>query len=174
MNTLITVLLFVLGLFLAIMIPPAIGYLLIRWIRWAKWLILLGVLIFIYFVFRAFYPEDGFYTELWEQQTHLALPSNTQVLEKDASFPDLHGDFRANSLFIIPAEIRSQFIESLKSVKYTRNCSTSEVSAYTKNIGTIQFKPTICGGLTEEGKYENSFWQMDEHNGLIKFTYWSW
>ncbi len=43
--------------------------------------------------YTAIYPLDSFYKEEFEFYTEVKLPSKTKILKKDASYPDIHGDY---------------------------------------------------------------------------------
>ena len=55
----------------------------------------------IYFSYTAFYPTNSFYEDEFEDNTGLDFPNSGDILTKDASYPDLHGDYSATALFKI-------------------------------------------------------------------------
>ena len=65
---------------------------------------------FTYTVFRAVYPDEDFYRDLFAQETGLAVPPSARFFYSDATFPDTHGDFTAAMLF----EVSPQDFDWLK------------------------------------------------------------
>jgi hypothetical protein len=65
---------------------------------------------FAYTLFRAVYPDEDFYRDLFAQETGLAVPPSARFLYSDATFPDTHGDFTAAMLF----EVSPQAFDWLK------------------------------------------------------------
>jgi len=58
--------------------------------------------IFGYKVYRAFYPNDDFYVQEFNENTGLELPSSVSIKAKSATFPDAHGSFTACAVLMLP------------------------------------------------------------------------
>jgi hypothetical protein len=95
------------GLFFLIisLIPIGLAYLVFRWLTKIGYKII-GLTILatvtiwtIYSTYTAFYPTDDFYEEEFEYNTGLDFPTSGDILTKNASYPDLHGDYSATALF---------------------------------------------------------------------------
>ncbi|MET4107214.1 hypothetical protein [Hymenobacter sp. UYP22] len=57
-----------------------------------------GLLVVSYFVYTAFYPTDEFYEKEFQHIAGLPFPKSGEILTKDASYPDQHGDYSACAL----------------------------------------------------------------------------
>ncbi len=84
---------------LVVVAPIAISYFLYRWLtksRFKKYALIFPVVIvgsLIFFIYTAFYPTDSFYEDEFEYNTGIKLPPSADILDKDASYPDQHGDY---------------------------------------------------------------------------------
>ena len=56
-------------------------------------LIALTVLIATYHTYTAFYPTDSFYYDEFKRVTLREIPKSARIIEKEASYPDFHGDY---------------------------------------------------------------------------------
>jgi len=93
------VLLFLICFLLVITIPILIFYFLYKWLykkgyTTLAWLApALIVCILLYPIYTAFYPRDEFYIEEYETNTALSFPASGEILAKEATYPDIHGDY---------------------------------------------------------------------------------
>ena len=95
------------GLFFLIisLIPVGLAYLVFLWLTKKGYkkiglAILATVTIWtVYSSYTAFYPTDSFYEDEFEYNIGLDFPTSGDILTKDASYPDLHGDYSATVLF---------------------------------------------------------------------------
>lgn len=95
------------GLFfiLIILIPVGLAYLVFRWLTKKGYkkiglVILTTVTIWtVYSSYTAFFPTESFYEDEFEYNTGLDFPISGDILTKDASFPDLQGNYSATALF---------------------------------------------------------------------------
>ena len=95
------------GLFFLIitLIPVGLAYLVFSWLTKKGYkkigIIILGTVTIwtVYSSYTAFYPTDSFYEDEFEYNTGLDFPTSGDILTKDASYPDLHGDYSATALF---------------------------------------------------------------------------
>lgn len=95
------------GLFfiLITLIPIGLAYLVFRWLTKKGYnkigfVILATVTIWtVYSAYTAFYPTDSFYKDEFKYNTGLDFPTSGDILAKDASYPDHHGDYSATALF---------------------------------------------------------------------------
>lgn len=62
-----------------------------------------------YFVFDAIYPSEGFYRVDFKEVTGIELISTAYFHHKDASYPDMHGDYTSVAI----VEVGSFFYEKL-------------------------------------------------------------
>jgi len=92
-------------IFLIIIIPVGLTYLVYRWLT-KKGYKIIGLTILatisiwsIYSFYTAFYPTDSFYEDEFKNNTGLDFPKSGDFLTKDASYPDIHGDYSATALF---------------------------------------------------------------------------
>jgi len=89
------------------LIPIGLAYLAYRWLTKKGYkrvgLAILATITIgtIYFSYTAFYPTGSFYEDEFEDNTGLDFPNSGDILTKDASYPDQHGDYSATALFKI-------------------------------------------------------------------------
>ena len=60
--------------------------------------ILLPVLVIFavgYFIYVAVFPSDDFYRDEFKTELNIPFPKSGHILNKDADFPDTHGDYQA-------------------------------------------------------------------------------
>jgi len=65
---------------------------------WVRLLSLLPASIFVfmaYQIYTAFYPREEFYREQWMRNVGAPLPASIVFDGKDATYPDIHGDYSA-------------------------------------------------------------------------------
>ncbi len=88
-----------------IALPTVIAFFINRWltkkgIKYAGlFLLVIAPVWTAYEVYTAIYPTDSFYKDEFEYNTGLNFPNSGEILTKDASYPDLHGDYSATALF---------------------------------------------------------------------------
>jgi hypothetical protein len=87
------------------LIPVGLSFLIFRYLRkkgyrLAGLVLIAAVTIWtVYSSYTAFYPTNGFYEAEFERNTNLDFPKSGYIVAKDASYPDLHGDYSAAALF---------------------------------------------------------------------------
>jgi hypothetical protein len=54
--------------------------------------------------YLAFYPSDSFYKSEFERVTDIKFPSSGVFIEKQSSYPDIHGDYSSCALFTVSPE----------------------------------------------------------------------
>lgn len=114
-----------LGLLLILLIP--ILLILIAWKllkakkKSLRYFSLIPISIFLYLavsVYFAIYPKDEFYKREWTRNTKMELPSSARVIQKNASYPDFHGDYCAVALIdLSPADFQNLKKEVMNSEK---------------------------------------------------------
>ncbi|MFY0608621.1 MAG: hypothetical protein JXR10_18025 [Cyclobacteriaceae bacterium] len=72
----------------------------------------------LYLVYIAIFPPTSFYEDEFEQNTGLELPNSAKFLAKNASYPDLHGDYWSAAIVELSNEdydqLRTQLFETPK------------------------------------------------------------
>jgi hypothetical protein len=108
-------------LFLIItLIPVGLAYLVFRWLTKKGYkkiglVILATVAIWtVYSSYTAFYPTDGFYEDEFEYNTGLDFPTSGDILTKDASYQDLHGDYSATAFFKTDSKDFKQILAAIQ------------------------------------------------------------
>lgn len=59
-------------------------------------MLILGTLF--YFIYTSVYPTQGFYINDFETNTAFSFPPSGIFPEKDATYPDIHGDYTAKAI----------------------------------------------------------------------------
>ena len=75
-------------------------------------LMILGVLL-IYISYTAFFPTDEFYFSEFKKVTSREIPKSANVIKKDASYPDLHGDYCSASVMTISEEDYDELLNQI-------------------------------------------------------------
>jgi hypothetical protein len=105
------------------LIPVGLAYLVFHWLTKKGYRkiglgILITVIIWtIYSSYTAFYPTDSFFEHEFEYNTGLKFPKSGEILTKDASYPDLHGDYSATALFKTNANDFYQILNAIQLAK---------------------------------------------------------
>jgi hypothetical protein len=85
---------------------------------------------FSWLVFRALYPSDSFYFQTLERLAGIKLGSSLVILEKTATYPDMHGDYQACFIARLqPSDIRAllaQITEPSVPIETFYPCETSQ------------------------------------------------
>jgi hypothetical protein len=67
--------------------------------------------------YLAFYPSDSFYKSEFERTTNFKFPSSGVFIEKQSSYPDIHGDYSSCALFTVSPKdyeyIKSKIVTNL-------------------------------------------------------------
>ena len=74
----------------------------------------LAIIFLLFSIYRAFYPSTDFYIEEWSYSTNLAYPESANIIWKNATYPDQHGDYTASAIIEMSAK---DFIKLHNSVK---------------------------------------------------------
>ena len=87
------------------------------WIKIIASTLTLGLLILSFSIYKAFYPSEEFYIQEWKYSTDLPFPESGEIVWKDATYPDIHGDYSASAI----VELSSQdFIKLRNSIKISK------------------------------------------------------
>lgn len=102
----------------------------------SKWKIfsLLPIFILGYVVYGAFYPSEEFYKEDFREVTGIDLPENSEFKYKNASYPDINGDYTSVSII----KIGSEFYKSLQSDVIKNGLSQNELTISSKEMNNAK------------------------------------
>ncbi|MBY5951664.1 hypothetical protein KUV23_11800 [Algoriphagus marincola] len=124
MNAEIFIILLILFLLVVIATPTLISLLIRKWLtkkghpKIGNGLTIIVIIGTAYLIYTAIFPPTSFYEEEFEQQTGLKLPNSAQFLTKDASYPDLHGDYWSAAVVRLSTEdynrLKKQLSEDAK------------------------------------------------------------
>ncbi|MBC6697974.1 hypothetical protein [Hymenobacter sp. BT190] len=115
-----------------------------------------------YFVYTAFYPTDDFYEKEFHQITSLPFPKAGSIIDKDASYPDQHGDYSACARIEVPAPVYQHILHqvttnttlSLVTYAYDSTFISSEpFTAVAGNIEPALFAYRLSGGSSAMNAY---------------------
>lgn len=117
----------VIGLFfLAIWKTPKVGRLIS--------VCLIGGIIF--FIITGIWPSDSFYINEFEINSKVSLDKNFKILEKESSYPDMHGDYYSKAIFKVSNLDLSNLAVDLKK---NNECDIPELAKpyLNKGVGSI-------------------------------------
>ncbi len=64
----------------------------------------------IFSTWTAFFPMNGFYEDIFENNTELEFPKSGKIIAKDSEYPNFHGDYWAAAIF----EVNNEDFQNLK------------------------------------------------------------
>ena len=110
--------------------------------RWKNlWIILVTPFLgFIFVLYIAVYPLDGYYIDEFSRRMGYHLSSDAVVLKKSASYPDFHGDYSSEAVIRLSKTEFEKIIKKFPPSPSGRGCFNSVSSSY---LG-VDFTPTGC------------------------------
>ena len=133
-----------------ISLPTVAAYYIHRWLK-RKGIKYVGIALLIaapiwtaYEVYTAIYPTNDFYYAEFEKVTLREIPKSARIINKDASYPDFHGDYGAAALITLSPEDYSSLLNDLMNDnRITKNkpgelIGSTELSQVLGNIKTDQ------------------------------------
>ena len=111
-----------------IALPTVIAFLINRWLT-KKGIKYVGMFLLIiapiwtaYEVYTAIYPLDSFYLSEFKKVTLREAPKSATVKNKDASYPDFHGDYCSASLITVSKDYYSSLLNQITNdIRFTKN-----------------------------------------------------
>lgn len=108
--------------------------------------------------YLAFYPSDSFYKSEFERITNIEFPRSGVFIEKQSSYPDIHGDYSSCALFTVSPKdyeyIKSKIVAILE---VETNREPSPCTAHKKWQNKL---PRYLYSLTHESEGESSEWGL--------------
>lgn len=121
------------------------------------------IIIFVgYEVYTSLYPNDNFYIEDFEKYSGMKFPVSGKILEKAATYPDLHGHYMSMALIQLSD---SDYLELKNKLKINRSAKL-DTSKHPFYGNTAQFK---YGQKDMEIKDFDSFYDILGLNMVIGF-----
>ena len=115
-----------------------------------------------YFIYTAFYPTDDFYEKEFHQITSFPFPKEGRITDKDASYPDQHGDYSACARIEVPAPVYQHILHrvatdtTLSRVTYAHDSTFISSEPFTAVAGNIEpalFAHSLSGGSSTMNAY---------------------
>lgn len=163
------------------MIPVGLAYLVFRWLRLRGYKII-GIVIMVavtiwsvYSSYTAFYPTDGFYEDEFEIYTGLDFPASGNILTKDASYPDLHGDYSATAIFKTDKNDFNKILTAIRNDKKFQ-LDTILLKFGLTNSDTINYETNFTKCYTLSIQDNNLIFTIsfNERDNLIEIRRGSW
>lgn len=108
--------------------------------------------------YLAFYPSDSFYKSEFERITNIKFPSSGSFIEKQYSYPDIHGDYSSCALFSVSPKdyeyIKSKIIATLEA---ETGREPNPCAAHSKWKSKL---PRYLYSLTHESEDERREWGL--------------
>lgn len=133
-------------------IPYFILYLLYKWLA-KKGYRVVGITLIIaftvylgYSTYTAIYPTDSFYLSEFKEVTLREAPKSALVINKDASYPDFHGDYCSASLITVSNNDYSSLLNELTNDKQMTKNKPGEIigsSELYKVMGNLKTEQII-------------------------------
>lgn len=117
------------GLGIIVLIIPSaifIGLLIVIWKRvpLGKYLSALLLAGFVFLVVTAIWPMDSFYVDELQNNSGLRVADGYEVLAKNSSYPDMHGDYYSEAIFRVT---ELNFLTMLNDVVPIKKCTTPKI-----------------------------------------------
>jgi hypothetical protein len=89
-----------------------------------------------YEVYRSIYPNDKFYIEDFERYSGMKFPVSGKIIEKEATYPDLHGHYMSQALIQLS---ESDFLELKNELNLNRSAKLDTIRHpfYGKNFDSV-------------------------------------
>lgn len=113
-----------------------------------------------YSAYTAIYPTDSFYLSEFKEVTLREAPKSATVINKDASYPDFHGDYCSASLITVSNDDYALLLSELtndnriKKTKPEEIIGSSELDNVMGNLKTEQIKYSFTRSIAGQ---ENHF-----------------
>ena len=98
-------------------LPVAIGIWLWKKGKFGKGLSLALISFLSFEIYRSIYPLDGFYKDEFMKVTKIPFPESGEILEKYASYPDIHGDYESCALIEVSEKEYLSLSETIQESK---------------------------------------------------------
>ncbi len=128
-----------------------------RWVNYLSIAPIAIVSILAWEVYFAFYPKEEFYVSEWMRNTGLVMPSTAVFIKKNASYPDIHGDYWAAAIIEVSPEeyqlLKSEVARSSKAIIDT----TLQPLIVSKELGNLA-KSYLKSELTDVYQIDGDVW----------------
>jgi len=126
----------------------------------------------LYEIYTAVYPPESFYKGEFEKVTGLAFPNSGSFLFKEASYPDIHGDYDSCAMIEVSAKDYEDLRSKIKARTPPSGPMGSECSAHLfRKFGD---KPVLVESFTEQTGGEYSYWALVAGHPEVIVLYSSW
>lgn len=118
-----------------------------------------------YSTYTAIYPTDSFYLSEFKDVTLRDAPKSATIINKDASYPDFHGDYCSASLITVSNEDYSTLLNELTNDKRITKNKSGEI------IGSSELDKVMGDFKTEQIIYSftRSISEQEDHYLYIGF-----
>jgi len=163
LDNIILIVLVIIAIFIAVMIVALPIYFLHLWLtkKGLRYLSLVSISILLiwtfYSIYTAVYPTDSFYLNEFSEVTLRQPPTSAEVIRKEASYPDFHGDYCSVSLIKLSKHDYKNLLKELSEDKrMKKNQELTGSSVLDKAMGDIKTSQIITN-FTREGK---AYWYI--------------
>ena len=132
-----------------IALPTVIAFIINRWLtkkgikHVGLFLLIIAPVCTAFEVYTAIYPLDNFYLSEFKEVTLREAPKSATVINKDASYPDFHGDYCSASLIKVSKDDYSSLLNELNNDKRITKNKPGEI------IGSNELDK-VMGSLKKE------------------------
>ena len=118
-------------------------------------------------IYRSFFPFDDFYEYEFTKVSGLPFPKSGNILEKYASYPDIHGDYEACAII----EVSEDDYKDLEiEIKETKDFKDSHMLCSQPWASQEFYK---LSSLSEDGGYAKT-WGLLSNSNKVFISYVSW
>jgi len=174
MDSIVFILLVLLGFVLILGVPIGLSYLIYRFIKRRAYpkevrtLALVPIIVLGYFIYIAIYPSDSFYERDFLEVTGLEFPENGHIKYKTTSFPDNFGDYTSISVSRVDSSFYKNLPQELIKQGFTQETlqtGSREFRQAEKRLGTLNIQKSFS--FEEDGGVYYFVAFIDDGHSLI-------
>ena len=119
----------------------------------------------VYYTYTAIYPTDSFYLSEFKEVTLREAPKSATIINKDASYPDFHGDYCSASLMTVSNDDYLSLLNELTNDKRIKKNKPGEI------IGSSELDKVMGSFKTDQIIYSftRSIAGQEDHYLFIGF-----
>jgi hypothetical protein len=125
-----------------------------------------------YLMYTALYPTESFYKREFQKITGLPFPSSGSFLFKEASYPDIHGDYDSCAL----VQVSDRDYGNLRSKMRVRKSAMGAVGTECMQhlVEACGACPVLAESSTDNPGGEYSYWALVGNRSAVIINYVSW
>ncbi len=127
----------------------------------------------VYEVYTAIYPTDSFYYSEFKEVTLREMPKSAQIIRKDASYPDFHGDYCSAALLSMSINDYKLLLNDLSTdkritkEKFAGVTNSDEFDEVMGNIETVHITNSFTRHISVKEDYYLYIGFLDDKKTIV-------